>query len=269
MLEDVRRPAYEISSRHTHAVRGGNRSAISATSNSSSDLPPERFAEFYNAVNKRITDSIGHNNDPLDRLGGIYALDALVDFDGIDPAAKVTRFTQLLRSVLKGKDLVPMQAAASALGKICKPGGSIISDVVESEVKTALEWLQSDRVEERRYGAVLVLRELARNAGTLVYGFVGLIFDQIWVGLRDQRLLIRQTAAEAISACFQIIRERDPIFRSTWQSKIYDEAVQGVKQGSVEYIHGSLLVIKELLHQGGMFMHEHYTEICDPRAATA
>jgi hypothetical protein len=33
------------------------------------------------------------------------------------------------------------------------------------------------------------------------------------------------------------------------------------KQGSVEYIHGSLLVIKELLQQGGMFMHEHYQEV--------
>jgi serine/threonine-protein kinase mTOR len=31
----------------------------------------------------------------------------------------------------------------------------------------------------------------------------------------------------------------------------------------VEYIHDSLLVIKELLQQGGMFMHEHYPELCD------
>jgi FKBP12-rapamycin complex-associated protein len=156
-----------------------------------------------------------------------------------------------------------MQPAAIALGKICRPGGSLISELVESEVKTALEWLQSDRVEERRYSAVLVLRELARNAPTLMYTFVGLVFDQIWVGLRDPRLLIRQTAAEAISACFQIIRERDQAMRQTWQAKIYDEAVQGVRQGSVEYIHGSLLVIKELLQQGGMFMHEHYQEVCE------
>lgn len=156
-----------------------------------------------------------------------------------------------------------MQAAAVALGKICRPGGALISELVESEVKTALEWLQSDRVEERRYSAVLVLRELGRNAPTLMYTFVGLIFDQIWVGLRDNRLLIRQTAAEAISACFQIIRERDQAMRQTWQAKIYDEAVQGVRQGSIESIHGSLLVIKELLQQGGMFMHEHYLEVCE------
>jgi FKBP12-rapamycin complex-associated protein len=219
--------------------------------------------EFYDVVNARVTNLVRHGNDPSERLGGIQALDTLIDFDGVDVAQKTARFTQALDTVLRGKDLVAMQPAAVALGKICRPGGSLISELVEAEVKTALEWLQSDRVEERRYSAVLVLRELARNAPTLMYAFVGLIFDQVWVGLRDQRLLIRQTAAEAISACFQIIRERDQAMRQTWQSQIYDEAIQGVKQGSVEYIHGSLLVIKELLQQGGMFMHEHYPELCD------
>ena len=228
-----------------------------------SDFPQERFIEFYNVVNSRITQLISHGNDPADRLGGIHALDALIDFDGVDAAQKTTRFTQSLRTVLRGKDLTPMQAAAVALGKLCRPGGSLISELVESEVKTALEWLQSDRVEERRYSSVLVLRELGRNAPTLMYTFVGLMFDQIWVGLRDNRLLIRQTSAEAISACFQIIRERDQGMRQIWQAKIYEEAVQGVRQGSVEYIHGSLLVIKELLQQGGMFMHDHYAEVCD------
>ncbi|TVY80760.1 Serine/threonine-protein kinase tor2 [Lachnellula suecica] len=230
---------------------------------SSRDLPHERFMEFYNGVNSRVAQLVSHGNDPNDKLGGILALDALIDFDGVDIGMKTTRYTQTLRSVLRGKDLGPMQAAAIALGKICRPGGSLISDLVEAEIKTALEWLQSDRVEERRYSAVLVLRELARNAPTLVYGFVSLIFDQIWVGLRDIRLLIRQTAAEAISACFQIIRERDQNMRTTWQAKIYEEAVQGVRQATVEYIHGSLLVIKELLQQGGMFMHEHYQEVCE------
>jgi serine/threonine-protein kinase mTOR len=227
------------------------------------DFPQERFTEFYNVVNSKITQLISHGNDPIDRLGGVLALDALIDFDGVDLAQKTTRFTQSLRTVLRGKDLAAMQPAAVALGKLCRPGGSLISELVESEVKTALEWLQSDRVEERRYSAVLILRELARNAQTLLYAYVPHIFDLIWVGLRDVRLLIRETAAEAISGCFQIIRERDQNMRVTWQSKIYDEAVQGIRMGTVESIHGSLLVIKELLQQGGMFMHDHYQEACD------
>ncbi|XDG06455.1 hypothetical protein ABKA04_006070 [Annulohypoxylon sp. FPYF3050] len=195
--------------------------------------------------------------------GGIYALDSLISFDGVDVTAKYTRFTANLKTILRGKDIVPMQPAAIALGKLCLPGGSLISELVESEVKTALEWLQSDRVEEKRYSAVLVLRELARSAPTLMYAYVGLVFDLIWVGLRDPRQLIRATSAETVSACFKIIRERDQEMKQAWMTKMYGEAQLGLKTNTVEYIHASLLVLKELLEQGGMYMQSHYQNACE------
>ncbi|KAI1373105.1 FAT-domain-containing protein [Hypoxylon crocopeplum] len=227
------------------------------------DFQQEQFHLFYNSVNNKITTMILHGNDTAERLGGVYALDALVDFEGVEVTAKYTRFTANLKAILRGKDIVPMQAAAIALGKLCQPGGSLISELVESEVKTALEWLQSDRVEEKRYSAVLVLRELASNAPTLMYAYVGLVFDLIWVGLRDQRQLIRATSAETVSACFKIIRERDQEMKQAWMTKMYNEIIIGLKTSTVEYVHASLLVLKELLEQGGMYMQEHYQEACE------
>ncbi|KAL6898900.1 TOR kinase [Trichoderma evansii] len=227
------------------------------------DLSPEQFLSFYNNVNNKITQLITHGSDSAERLGGIYALDSLVDFEGVDVAAKYTRFTQNLKTILRGKDTMPMRHAAIALGKLCRPGGAMISELVDSEVNTALEWLQNDRVEERRYSAVLVLRELARNAPTLMYQYIPTIFDWIWVGLRDPRQLIRETSAETVSACFRIIRERDQEMKQIWMSKIYNEARQGLKVNTVESIHASLLVLKELLEQGGMYMQDHYQEACD------
>ncbi|KAI0469145.1 TOR kinase [Xylaria cf. heliscus] len=227
------------------------------------DFPAENFLSFYNSVNNGITDLIIHGNDSSERLGGVYALDALVDFDGVDVTVKYTRFTASLKAILRGKDIVPMQPAAIAMGKLCRPGGSLISELVESEVKTALEWLQSDRIEEKRYSAVLVLRELARNAPTLMYAYVGLIFDLIWVGLRDPRNLIRTTAGETVCACFRIIRERDQEMKQTWMSKMYAETLVGLKMNTVESVHASLLVLRELLEQGGMFMQEYYQEACE------
>ncbi|KAJ3577200.1 hypothetical protein NPX13_g3370 [Xylaria arbuscula] len=227
------------------------------------DFPTENFHVFFNAVNNKVTNLILHGNDSSERLGGVHALDALVDFEGIDITAKYTRFPANLKSILRGKDIVPMQPAAIALGKLCRPGGSLISELVESEVKTALEWLQSDRIEEKRYSAVLVLRELARNAPTLMYTYVGLIFDLIWVGLRDSRHLIRTTAGETVCACFRIIRERDQEMKQTWMGKMYTETKTGLKMNTVESVHASLLVLRELLEQGGMFMQEHYDEACE------
>ncbi|KAF4953049.1 hypothetical protein FGADI_6319 [Fusarium gaditjirri] len=227
------------------------------------DLSPEQFQVFYNSVNNRITQLITHGNDSSERLGGIYALDALIDFDGVDVGVKYTRFTQNLKTILRGKDINPMQPAAIALGKLCRPGGAMISEVVDSEVNTALEWLQNDRIEERRYSAVLVLRELARSAPTLMYQYIPTIFDWIWVGLRDPRQLIRATSAETVSACFRILRERDQEMKQIWMDKIYNEARSGLKVNTVESIHGSLLVLKELLEQGAMYMQEHYQEACE------
>ncbi|KJK91638.1 Phosphatidylinositol 3-kinase [Metarhizium anisopliae BRIP 53284] len=227
------------------------------------DLSQEQFLAFYNAVNNKITQLVTHGSDSAERLGGIYALDALVEFDGVDVAAKYTRFTQNIKTILRGKDINPMKPAAIALGKLCRPGGSLISELVDSEVNTALEWLQNDRVEERRYSAVLVLRELARNAPTLMYQYIPTIFDWIWVGLRDPRQLIRETSADTVGACFRIIRERDQEMKQIWMSKIFNEARQGLKVNTVESIHASLLVLKELLEQGGMYMQEHYQEACE------
>jgi FKBP12-rapamycin complex-associated protein len=227
------------------------------------DLPQERFIDFYNAVNGRVATLINQNTDIFDRLGGIAALDALIDFDGTDAANKTTRYYQYIKAVLRSKDVSAMKPAAEALGKLVRPGGSLITDLVHSEVSTALEWLQSDRIEERRFAAVLILRELCRNAQTLLFAFVTPIFNNIWVGLRDPKVLIRVTAAEAVSACFQIMRERDQVKRQQWQGEMYVESVQGIRLNTVESLHGSLLTFKELLQQGGMFMHDHYQEICD------
>ncbi len=164
--------------------------------------------------------------------------------------------------MLRGNDNAAMMLAARALGKLAVPGGSLTAELVEAEVKSALEWLQSDRQENRRFAAVLVIHELAENAPTLIYSFVPQIFDVIWVALRDPKVLIRESAAEAVSACFEILAARDSQVRQDWLSRIYEEARRGFKIGSLESIHGSLLTIKELLLKGGMFMNDRYREVC-------
>ncbi|KAI9833190.1 MAG: hypothetical protein M1819_003813 [Sarea resinae] len=229
----------------------------------SRELPPEKFQEYHQVVNGRIAQIVVHSNDTNERIGGILALDKLIDFEGDDAAQKTTRYASYLRSVMRSNDTAAMVYAAHALGRLAVPGGSLTAELVESEVKSALEWLQSDRQENRRFAAVLTLRELAKNSPTLLYAFVEQIFEVIWVALRDPKVLIRESAAEAISACFEIIAHRDAQRRQVSFSRIYDEAVQGLKLNTTEAIHSSLLVIRELFLKGGMYMHEHYRETCE------
>ena len=191
------------------------------------------------------------------------ALEQLINFDGDDAAQKTTRFSSYLRAALRSNDNTVLMFAARALGHLAIPGGALTAELVESEIKSALEWLQTDRQESKRFAAVLIIRELSRNSPTLLYAFVPQVFDCIWIALRDPRVLIRETAAEAVGGCFEIISARDAQVRQQWFSRMYDEALQGLKSNTIENLHGSLLTVKELLLKGGMFMHEHYRDACE------
>ncbi|KAF2280167.1 phosphatidylinositol 3-kinase tor2 [Westerdykella ornata] len=218
------------------------------------ELPPSSFANYYSDVNSRISNLIINGNDSSDRIGGIHALNALIDFKGDDAGQKTTRFASYLRSVMRGSDYAAMYVAARALGRLAKPGGTLTAELVDAEVKGALEWLQLDRTEARRFAAVLILRELARNSPTLMYQWIAQIFEVIWVALRDPKVLIRESAAEAISACFEIISPRDSQMRQLWFGRVYEEIFKGFALGTNEAIHGSLLTMKELLDKSALFM---------------
>lgn len=225
-------------------------------------MQPEAFSKYSSEINRRIFDMI-HGNDTNDRIGGIIALDKLIDFEGDDNTQKTTRYAHYLRSVIRGNDTSAMGLAAKALGRLATPGGPLTAELVESETRQALEWLSIDRQENRRFAAVLLLRELAKNSPTLFYSYIPQVMELIWVALRDAKVLIREAAAEALSACLEIIYARDVQLRVQWYSKILEEAHGGIKIGTTDAIHGTLLTYRELLLKAGMFMHERYKEVCE------
>ena len=227
------------------------------------DLATDRFLEYYSSVNHRISQLVVQSNDTAEKLGGILAIEQLITFDGDDAAQKTTRFSNYLRAALRSNDNAVLVFAARALGHLAIPGGALTAELVEAEISVALEWLQNDRQEARRFASVLVTRELAKNSPTLLYAFVPQIFDCIVVALRDPKVLIRETAAEAAGACFEIIAARDAHLRQQWFDRIYEDASQGFKTQNPDTMHGSLLTVKELLLKGGMFMREHYRETCE------
>ena len=228
-------------------------------------MPPEKFQEYYSNLNHRVAGLVVSSTETNERIGGILAIEQLINFEGDDANQKTTRFAAYLDAALRSNDNEVLVYAARALGHLAVPGGAYTADLVDSEVKAALEWLQSDKPgqESRRFATVLIIRELAINSPTLLYAYVPQILDCIWSAIRDPKVLIRETAAEAVAQCFSVMSARDITVRNQWYSRMYTEAMHGLKVNSVEYIHGSLLVIKELVKSGGMFMEEHYREACD------
>lgn len=219
------------------------------------DLAPAEFSRYYVEVQKKMAELILAGIDTHERTGGLYVMNALVDFKGDDASQKVAKFSTVLKRTLEGNDTSAMIVAAKCLGRLAAPGHALSNELVDAEVKHALEWLTSERNENRRFAAVLILRELARHNPTLLFTFREGVLISIWEGLRDQKVVIRETSAEVVNQCFKILSARDPQARQTQLTRMYEAAQDGFRRATVECIHGSLLVYKELLVQGGMFMH--------------
>lgn len=215
-----------------------------------------------NDINKRIFEYL-RSQDVNAQLGGILAIDKLLDvYQADEMSAKVTRFSNYLRSVIPTSNVEVLRAAVNTMAKLTQYDG-LASEIVEFEITRAIEWLQSDRQESRRHSAILMITALAKSSPTLLYSYVTQIMEVIWVGLRDPKVTIRIYSADALSACLKILIDRDSATRQYCYVGIMEESQAGFRIGTTEAIHGSLLAYKELLENAGMFMQPRYSDVCE------
>ena len=123
---------------------------------------------------------------------------------------------------------------------------------MDYEVPAAIELMQPDKQESPRYAGVLILKELAKNSPTYFHSHISIVFDNILGPLRDQRVIVREGAAELLAACLEIVTLRERQARSPYLAKILQDSQAGLKQPQPEVIHGSLLTYRELLLHAGM-----------------
>ena len=71
-----------------------------------------QFQAHYNDITTRISLLVVQGSDTNERIGGIHALTALIDFKGDDASLKATRFVSWLRRILQGNDTTAMIVAA-------------------------------------------------------------------------------------------------------------------------------------------------------------
>jgi hypothetical protein len=101
--------------------------------------------------------------------------------------------------------------ASKTLGHLARSSVVPNADYVEFEVDRGVEWLSSDQ-SSRRLAACFVLKELAENAPTLFFAKTGEFLERVWVVLRDQKPIIRLSAARALSGCLRILASRYVVF---------------------------------------------------------
>ncbi|XP_027913313.1 serine/threonine-protein kinase TOR isoform X1 [Vigna unguiculata] len=228
------------------------------------DISGEAFSRFMDQLYDRIS-SLLESGDVAENLGALRAIDELIDVALGENASKVSRFSSYMRIVFDTKrDPEILVLASRVLGHLARAGGAMTADEVERQVKIALDWLRGNRVEYRRFAAVLILKEMAENASTVFNVHVPEFVDAIWVALRDPALPVRERAVEALRACLRVIEKRETRWRVQWYYRMFEATQDGLgKNAPVHSIHGSLLAVGELLRNTGEFMMSRYREVAE------
>ncbi|KAH9655471.1 serine/threonine-protein kinase TOR [Citrus sinensis] len=226
------------------------------------DLGGEAFSRFMDQLYDRISGLL-ESNDAAENLGALRAIDELIDVALGENASKVSKFSNYMRTVFEVKrDREILVLASKVLGHLARAGGAMTADEVEFQVKMALDWLRGDRVEYRRFAAVLILK--VKNASTVFNVHVAEFVDAIWVALRDPTLAVRERAVEALRACLRVIEKRETRWRVQWYYRMFEATQDGLgRNAPVHSIHGSLLAVGELLRNTGEFMMSRYREVAE------
>ncbi|KAK8706592.1 hypothetical protein V6N13_050150 [Hibiscus sabdariffa] len=228
------------------------------------DLNGEAFSRFMDQLYDRIS-SLLESNDVAQNMGALRAIDELIDVALGENASKVSRFSNYMWTIFEIKrDPEILVLASKVLGHLARAGGAMTADEVEFQVRTALKWLRGDRIECRRFAAVLILKEMAENASTVFNVHVPEFVDAIWVALRDPTLAVREHAVEALRACLRVIEKRETRWRVQWYYRMFEATQDGLGNNApIHSIHGSLLAVGELLRNTGEFMMSRYREVTE------
>ena len=79
----------------------------------------EAFSLFIKKLNTCIFELV-KSPDPIDKLGGIYAMDGLVDVECEESSTFITRFANYLRQILPCNDVGTMIMASKVLGHLAQ-----------------------------------------------------------------------------------------------------------------------------------------------------
>lgn len=260
----------KLKNRHAHERKAASIELKNNLISLAREVSSEQFQRFSNDINNKIFELI-HGSDSNEKLGGVLALDTLIDFytHTDELPNQTSRLANYLRVLIPSSDIDVMRAAATTLGKLAVPGGSLTSDFVEFEVKTCIEWLttspenslSNSKQEFKKHASLLIITAIADNSPYLLYPYINSILDNIWRALRDNKLAIRIDAAITLGKCLTILNDRDNQLTKKWVQRLFKGCVYGLNLGSNDSVHGTLLVYRQLASLKGIYLREKFDEV--------
>jgi serine/threonine-protein kinase mTOR len=183
----------------------------------------------------------------------------------VENPARIAQMAESIKTVMQTcTDGKLLEKGADVMGKLVRAGGNLTAEVVNSEVKDALEQLvkQSHQSSEhRKLAACHMLRTLAglsraccrllwahnecnrgvcdtttwlwliaENAPSVFNVHVLQFMERIWNALRDSRMTVREVAVRALRACLQLVEKRETRYRVQWWYRLFDQTMLGLER---------------------------------------
>uniref|UniRef100_A0A1I8GEY4 Serine/threonine-protein kinase TOR n=1 Tax=Macrostomum lignano TaxID=282301 RepID=A0A1I8GEY4_9PLAT len=228
---------------------------------------PEASAEAVNAYverwNGKIVELI-NSGDVNDKRGAVLAIVALLDIEHRDLAAAISRYDSNLRVLFRSLDVSLAETLAIAFSLVASraPPGFLSQDLVSKHIDRCAENVYHQEV-GRRLFSVHLMREFAKKCPTVVYQSIETVFGILFSGLRDSKQAVREAAASGFRACLRITADREvtrkgarsrelPSYYQKMFSTIIEahedsEATKKNRLSKEDFVHGSLLLLNELL----------------------
>jgi len=232
----------------------------------SRDMKSSDFIEWVNEFINNLSNQYLSSVFVTDKVNGLMILDALID--ELDDSTIPAGVAKVLINCLQDKEDAVLEAAYSSLGKLYRIRSNIMAEILNSELRQALEVLDKTlnhaskfTPESRRLASVLVLAVIAEKAPSIFYIYVDIFIKNIWSALHDtgKESRLRLSAAKALKQCLYVIAERGSKEQQhNWCQYIYDEAARNLS-APTEVVHGSLLAIGELFRTGN-FIKTYYKQ---------
>ena len=112
LSHNAERALSDLRSRREHVKRKAMQDLRSAVEMEARQMSRENFSSFITELNKRIFDLV-KSEEPHEKLGGIFAMDALVDVECEESPTFITRFANYLRYAARRQALCSTCGAAS------------------------------------------------------------------------------------------------------------------------------------------------------------
>uniref|UniRef100_H2Y9G4 Serine/threonine-protein kinase TOR n=1 Tax=Ciona savignyi TaxID=51511 RepID=H2Y9G4_CIOSA len=208
------------------------------------ELSSEQNAEFMNELNSNIYEMVS-SSDVNEKKGGLLGIVSQIDIDGSH--GQLSRFYNLIKSLLPSSDVGVMEMAAQVMGRMAASSGNR-TEHIEFQVRRSVEWLGTEKNDLRRNAAVLILREMAISSSTIFYQQIQSFFDGIFNVIHDSKQSIRECAIEALRVALSLVVQRETKeskHRPIWYEEIIQLNISSLVRD--DRVHSSLLILIELL----------------------